>query len=236
MPGPLRPSQLNNVLDMIPEAVRTAVASEMLAQATSERQSTDRCRQELDSLRSEFTSQMEGLRSDVKELTGAVGTLSTNYQLIDQRLDFNDQKEQERLRKGTERTPLSNRRNAPSDRYRPDTLPTPSSLPYTPTPPKTGPDPLIKISPRIWQAIFLAAATGAGGTLWHFTENYLWPRAEAPVVHEQHHESVPEPTPYYREVIVPAPGIDTTIKPLMLNDRPTDRSVSTTGEAPPVVH
>jgi hypothetical protein len=196
------PSKQVTELDLIQQAARVAVQSEMLAQGSS----TDRCRNELDALRGEVASQITSLRSDLKEsfagiggrldqMSGRIDTLAkdvaergTQYALIEQRLDLKEE-EQDRLmalRKNTDRTPTSNQRQGDSP---------PRGYPMGPSPPGYPPyqqplqdkakDPLIKVSPKLWNTILLSIAAAAGGTLWHFTEHYLFARAGvAPVVHE----------------------------------------------------
>jgi hypothetical protein len=194
------PSKQITDLSLIQDAAKLAVQAELLASGVS----TDQCRHELDALRSEVSTQITSLRADLKEsfagisgrldqMSGRIDTLAkdvaergTQYRLIEQRLDLKEE-EQDRLmaqRRGTDRTPISNR-----------TSDTPRGYPMGPNPPGYAPyqqpipapsekAPLIKISPKVWNTLILAVVAAAGGTIWHFTERWLFPRTEAPVAHE----------------------------------------------------
>lgn len=185
-------------LNVIQEAVRSELAAIMArAGGSGEMMPVGQCREELLSLRSEFSSQIEGMRSENREefqsinrtLDGIGKTLATQNteavllkqqvasesSLIKQRLDMQadaDKRVAAALASTKGRgdpTPLMGRTvlapPAPPMQVNPVTNPPAASDPDT--------RPLIPTA--IVNSIVLAVAAGIGGTVWHFTEHWLFP-------------------------------------------------------------
>jgi hypothetical protein len=200
-------------LNLIQEAVRTELAAIMSrAGGTGEMMPVGQCREELLSLRSEFSSQIEGMRAENREeFRGINDTLTTigktlasqnleavalkakvEYEasLIKQRLDMKDENEKAiaQLKRGRDSTPIM-----PHQPSAPAPVPTQVN-PATNPPASSDPDSKPIIPTSVTNAILLAIAAGIGGTIWHFVESSIWPREKHEAKTEQS-ATLPASTP-----------------------------------------